>query len=143
MRFGGMESEALEDVLLSGWVDGRLVAASLKGEQPFGYQGSVGAFNEVAAEVRCPRCGGLTTMVVNLYFGLRNQIRYSLGDQVEWVNTRLGVQNGGRPSEGNLDGEGYAECPLCKKDFFLVAEIRGDRLVRVRPDLQRQPLIPD
>ena len=99
-------------------------------------------YNEIAVELKCPRCGQAASMVVDLYFGYRDQIKYSIGDVVAWHAGRA-VQNGGRPADGELDGEGYAECPACKKDFFVVVEIRDDRLVRVRPDLQKKPWIPD
>jgi hypothetical protein len=102
----------------------------------------VAAYNEVTLELKCPRCHGTASMIVNLYFGFRDQLTYAVGDEIHWRDGRA-VQNGGRPPGGNLDGEGYAECPLCKKDFFVVVEVRNDKLLGARPNPSRKPYIPD
>jgi hypothetical protein len=59
-----------------------------------------------------------------LYFGLRNQLTYDLGEKYRWTNSPL-VKNGGRPPEGTLDGEGYTECPICQKDFFVIVRVQN------------------
>ena len=81
-------------------------------------------------------------MTVDLYFGQRDQLVYKVGDPCVWVPNK-GVRKGGRPSGGDLDGEGYTECPFCHRDFFVVVEVRGDVLRGARPDATRSPLIPD
>jgi len=81
-------------------------------------------------------------MMVNLYFGFRDQLDYNLGDRYEWTSSPH-VENGGRPADGNLDGEGYTECPLCQKDFFVIVRVRKDILESVHPDTEKKPLIPD
>ena len=98
------------------------------------------AYNHITAHLQCPRCGKGASMTVDLYFGLRDQTDYKLGEIYRWRVGRS-VQNGGRPSHGDLDGEGYAECPICRKDFFLVATVRGDVLENVQPDPNKKPLI--
>ncbi len=81
-------------------------------------------------------------MIVDLYFGLRDQLNYKLGDTYRW---RIGrsVNNGGRPVGGNLEGEGYTECPRCHKDFFVLVLVKEDKLESVQPDTHKKPLIPD
>jgi hypothetical protein len=81
-------------------------------------------------------------MTVDLYFGFRDQLNYKLGDAYRWREGRS-VKNDGRPQEGNLDGEGYTECPLCAKDFWVIVRVRNDVLESVEPDTEKKPLIPD
>ncbi|MEZ6049561.1 MAG: hypothetical protein R3C11_29075 [Planctomycetaceae bacterium] len=90
----------------------------------------------------CPRCGSTESMEVDLYFGFRNQIEYNLGDEIVWVERKI-VKNGGRPPEGDLKGEAYTECPSCKKDFFVEAIVRGDKLIEVQVDHTRPGYVPD
>ncbi len=97
-------------------------------------------YNILAAEMECPRCGDPAEFRVQLHFGRRELVDYRLGDRYSWV-PRKAVQNGGRPPDGDLDGEGYTECPLCAKDFFVCVEIRGDRLSGARPDTSREPYV--
>ena len=97
------------------------------------------AFNQLPARLQCPRCGRESDMMVDLYFGLRDQLEYKLGDTYRW-RTGRSVKNGGRPPEGNLDGEGYTECPLCRKDFFVIVRVRNDVLQSVEPNTWQAPL---
>ena len=99
-------------------------------------------YNKLPAEMVCPRCGASQEFEIDLYFGYRDFIRYELGDSYEW-RPRKAVQNGGRPPNGDLDGEGYTQCSQCEKDFFVCVEIRGDKIVAVRPDISREPYIKD
>jgi hypothetical protein len=101
----------------------------------------MGAFNTVYAEVQCPRCGASAEMAIDLYFGLRYQLTYHLGDTYCWSERKI-PKDSRRPEGGNLDGEGYTECPICNKDFFLVVEVRSDTLERVRPDPDKKPYLP-
>jgi hypothetical protein len=102
----------------------------------------MGTYNILNTEMRCPRCGKESVMKIELYFGYRNLIEYKIGDKVEWL-PRKAVHNGGRPEDGNLDGDGYAEFPRCKRDSFVVVHIRGDVIKRVEADLEREPYMPD
>jgi hypothetical protein len=81
-------------------------------------------------------------MTVGLYFGYRDQLAYMLGDKYRW-RTGRSVKNGGRPPDGDMEGEGYVECPLCRKDFFVIVHLRSDVLQSVEPDTDKKPLIPD
>ena len=101
---------------------------------------NVGIYNCLPAEIKCPRCGVTGRVVIDLYFGLRNLIDYQLGDTVEWRPGKS-VQKGGQPHEGTMDGEGYAECPECGKDYFLLVHVRNDKIVSVSPDPNRAPYI--
>ncbi len=100
------------------------------------------AFNQLSAHLRCSRCGREADVIVDLYFGLRDQRDYKLGDTYLWQDGKS-VKNGGRPPEGNLDGEGYVVCPHCERDSFVVVSVRGDILESARPDTEKKPLIPD
>jgi hypothetical protein len=83
------------------------------------------------AEVTCPYCGQTSKTEVNLYFG--NTIfmdTYAIGDSYKWV-PRKAVQNGGRPENGDIDGEGYAACPHCDTGFYVSVIIRQDRITGV------------
>lgn len=101
----------------------------------------MGAYNTVRAYLRCARCNAPAEMDINIYAGLRNLIEYKIGDEYKWV-PRKAVAKGGRPKGGNIDGEGYAECPKCNKDFFVRILIREDIIVGVEPDYDKRPNIP-
>lgn len=90
-------------------------------------------YNTVEAELRCPCCGSTAIMKVNLYFGDRQLFELKMGDDVPWV-PRKAVQNGGRPTDGNMEGEAYTECPICDREFFVVAHVGEGRLMGVEPD---------
>jgi hypothetical protein len=90
----------------------------------------------------CPRCGQRADVEVDLYFGDVTLDHYRLGDTYRW-RPRKQVKNGGRPEGGDLDGEGYAECPLCGKDFFVIVRVRGDVLEGVTVDADRPGYVPD
>lgn len=99
-------------------------------------------FNRFSFRMKCPRCGCEADFVVDLYFGFRDQITYQKGDVYRWTSSPM-VSKGGRPPEGNLDGEGYTECPECHRDFFVRVLVRNDILQGAIPDLDKKPLIPD
>ena len=65
-----------------------------------------------------------------------------IGDRYPWV-PRKQAQNGGRPENGSLDGEGYMECPRCHKDSFLRVIVRDDVITAVEPDADRHGYIQD
>ncbi|MEW6404724.1 MAG: hypothetical protein AB1649_23250 [Chloroflexota bacterium] len=64
-----------------------------------------------------------------------------MGDQYRWIPNKS-VQNGGRPENGNMDGEEYGECPLCRLDFHVKVLIREDVIAGVEPDLEKASYIP-
>lgn len=70
-------------------------------------------------------------------------VTLSIGDPLPWAAGRLG-KNGGRPEGGNLDGDGYMECPIRRKDSFLMVCVRDDFIQAVvSPTTPKAPYIPD
>jgi hypothetical protein len=89
----------------------------------------------------CPHCHVLASMEIELFFGdTRNLDIYAIGDSYKWIPRKI-VQNGGRPENGNLDGEGYAGCPNCQKDFFVKVVVRNDHIKNVSPDTEKAAYI--
>ncbi|MFN0019119.1 MAG: hypothetical protein ACKVP0_12720 [Pirellulaceae bacterium] len=73
-------------------------------------------------------------MAVDLYFGdTSNCSNLSLGKPYPF-HPQTAVHNRGFPPNGNTDGEGYTECPLCDKDFFVKALIRDGILTGIEFD---------
>lgn len=93
-------------------------------------------YNILIADLSCPHCQRQSRTPVNIYFGFCNLLQYQMGDRVQWV-PRKQPQNGGRPPNGDLDSEGYAECAVCHQDYFVRVSVRADALVDARPDLSR------
>ena len=81
-------------------------------------------------------------MEIDLRLGHCELGRYEPGDTYRWV-TGKAVQNGGRPDGGDMDAEGYTECPACRKDFFVTVAIRQDVIAGVAPDTTKAAYIPD
>ncbi len=96
----------------------------------------MGSYNLIGWRLQCPRCGHIGEIEIEAKVGQLNFLRYRLGDEVQWAPGES-VKRGARPKNGNLDGEGYAECTLCRRDYFLVIEIRNDRIAAVRVDSSR------
>jgi hypothetical protein len=96
----------------------------------------VSLHNILLAEFACPRCDYDGVHEVEFKFGWLDQITYRLGDEVRWAGGH-GGKTLRRPPAGDLDGEGYAECPRCAKDFWVDIDIRGDRVVAAVPDSDR------
>lgn len=99
--------------------------------------------NTLTARFACPRCGETGAIEVETYLGFGNLIAYEIGSRVRWVEGNVAPKNGGRPTGGNMDGEGYAECPLCAKDFWVKIVVRSDVIERIEPDTERMPYISD
>jgi hypothetical protein len=96
--------------------------------------------NLLRATVSCPRSGEVAEMEVELFFGEGGLIESRLGDHVQW-QPRKSVKNGGRPDGGDLDGEGYAVCPICGLDFFLKVLVRADVITGLEPNREKAPHI--
>jgi len=81
-------------------------------------------------------------MEIEFRFGYRNQIHYRLGDKIDWGQDKVVWEPyytlgcGIRPENGNYIGEGYVECELCHRDYFVDIIIENDIIVAVkyRPD---------
>jgi hypothetical protein len=117
------------------------------GSGPFvgrvGITAAMGTCNTILAETSCPRCSARVPVEVACRFGYTAEMfRFRIGDRYAW-RPRKAVQNGGRPEGGDVDGEGYTDCPACGKDFFLKVIVRGDIIQAVEPDPAKQPYLPD
>ncbi|MBK9927631.1 MAG: hypothetical protein IPP66_20365 [Anaerolineales bacterium] len=66
--------------------------------------------------------------------------KFQVGDIYKWISGAA-VQHGGRPDMGNIDGEGYTECPQCRRDFFVKVMIREDRIEGVEPNTEKAAYI--
>lgn len=102
----------------------------------------MGTYNILKTHVKCPRCNQILEQEIELFFGYTSESKtFKIGDKYLW-SLRKQVQNGGRPENGNLDGEGYTECS-CGKDFFVNVIVRDDVLVSVKVNPNRKPYITD
>lgn len=77
-----------------------------------------------------------------MYFGFRDLLEYSIGDEYHWRPGKS-YKNGGRPPDGNDEGDAYGDCDICKKDFFAKVIIQSDRIVGVKQDAGRPGYCPD
>jgi hypothetical protein len=103
----------------------------------------MGTYNYLPVTMDCPRCHETVDVIINCYFGYTSEMKtYRIGDHYEW-RPRKAVQNGGKPEGGNADGEGYADCPACDKDFFVRVVVRGDIIQGVEHDPSKPPFIGD
>jgi hypothetical protein len=113
------------------------------GRQPVPSQRDVkmGTYNTLPTNITCPHCKTLVDVDIDMHFGNTHMMdKFVIGDQYKWVSGKA-LQNGGRPKEGNLDGEGYTECPNCGRDFFVKVVIREDRIESVEPDTEKAAYI--
>lgn len=98
----------------------------------------MGLFNLLNAELICLSCGKNVFSDIELHFGdVSNMASYQIGDAYTWRKNKA-IQNGGRPPNGNLKGEGYMECPNCEKDFFVTVIIQNDVIIRVEIDKNKK-----
>lgn len=104
----------------------------------------MGNYNTVIAPVTCPRCGANVRAEIEVRFGDTSKlVTLNIGDRVPWAAGRL-EKNGGRPERGNLDGDGYMECPSCRKDSFLTVYVRDDVIKAVgQTKIPKAQYIPD
>ena len=101
----------------------------------------MGTYNEIYLEMECPRCNQVGKQCIQLHFGdTRYLTELNIGDEYPWIE-RKSVQNGGRPENGDFEGEGYVECKNCKKDFFVKAIVRSDILKEIQVDKEKKPYI--
>ncbi len=102
----------------------------------------MGLFNILNTKITCPGCGTESETEIEFSLGLKNQVRYNSGDKIIW-RTGKSLQNGGRPENGDIDAEGYAECPKCNKDFFVWIAVRNDVIQTAEVNLEKKGYIPD
>lgn len=94
-------------------------------------------YNILLISLECPHCHRREMVEVETFFGFGNLINYSVGDSVSWVAGNRLPKNGGRPDGGDLNGEGYCECPHCGLDYFVVVEVRNDTILGATIDKSR------
>jgi hypothetical protein len=98
--------------------------------------------SKLSVEMCCPRCNQEQKMETQLPFGCIAERHYQIGDKIEWRANRPG-DKGGRPDNGNLQKEVWSTCPTCRRDFWLIASVRDDRIEKVDIDSSRSVMIPD
>ncbi len=102
----------------------------------------MGTYNTIFQTLDCPRCGATVDLDIELHFGNTAMMKtLSLGDRYHWIIGNKSAKNGGRPEQGNCEGEGYTECPSCKKDFWLKAIVEKDILVSIQVNNEKAPYI--
>lgn len=103
----------------------------------------MGIYNVLHTSLTCPRCSKAVETTIDCYFGYVSEMAdLKIGDRYPW---REGVQpqNGGRPENGSVDGEGYMECSYCHKDSFLRVIVRADVITGVEADTERRGYVSD
>jgi hypothetical protein len=86
----------------------------------------MGSNNILHARIICPSCEQIVPAEIEVGFGeTRQAYQYTIGDRYDW-RPQASFQNGGRPENGNLDGEGKTNCPACGDDIPVKVVIRND-----------------
>jgi hypothetical protein len=87
-------------------------------------------YNSLFTDLDCPHCHENVDVQIMLCFGDVNEYTYVLGDNYNWLSDEPS-HSGGRPEDGNMDGEGYEICPRCGSVFNISVEIRNDIITRI------------
>jgi hypothetical protein len=105
------------------------------------YRGYMAPSHTLFIKMICPSCNVIAELEIELNFGdPRKQYQYTVGDRMDW-RPRASHQNGGRPKNGNLDGEGSACCSNCGDRYIVKVIIREDQIVDVLFDAEKSPFI--
>jgi DNA-directed RNA polymerase subunit RPC12/RpoP len=98
--------------------------------------------NRVYATLKCPRCSSEQEFEIEVELGHGGLLKeYRIGDEVEW-DPWHDEEHGGRPKDGTIVKDGYVECEVCRKDFFVKVFVRHDRIEKVEVDESRTGYIP-
>jgi hypothetical protein len=101
----------------------------------------MGSYNILHATTTCPRTGETGPVGIEFTFGLLDFRDYRVGDTIDWgVKGLRGPRQ--RPGGGNFEGEGYVECPVCHKDYWVGITVRADVITDVRVDTSRPGRVP-
>ena len=100
----------------------------------------MGFFNTLTAETECPACRQQAMFEIQFKYGHTRQLRYSLGQPLEW-----GANNIGKPGCRKVLASGIAgPCPHCGEehldfDLFIERDVIVDvkPVAKVRPDPSR------
>jgi len=99
-------------------------------------------FNTLSASLKCPYCGQSAAHRVKLAFGeTRVMGRYQLGDRYPW-RPGLPVERGGRPQDGDFQGDSTSRCPVCHQVFNVHVRIHNDIIRSIEPDQARHAAKP-
>src|SRR5882757_2269520 len=102
----------------------------------------MGSYNLLHATTTCPRCGTIGPVEIEFTFGRLDFHDYAPGDSIDWGTK--GLRNPGRrPLGGNFEGEGYVECPVCGKDYWVWITVRNDAITDLWVDKGRPGHIPE
>lgn len=103
----------------------------------------MGTYNILRTEIECPRCKRIAVQEIDLHFGYTNEVlEFNLGEKYLWHFGR-DSKNGGRPENGNIDGEGYVVCELCRRDYFVKVVVRNDVIENIDFDSTKKPFVKD
>ena len=69
-------------------------------------------------------------------------LEFNLGDKYRWHFGKE-FQSGGRPENGNIEGEGYVVCEICRRDFFVKVAVKNDVIECVEFDSTKKPFLKD
>lgn len=102
----------------------------------------MGIYNIIGYRGSCPHCETTRDFEVQVKFGFCDVFSYAIGDEYRWLPEGDPPlrRHEPRPPRGDLDGSGWAECPVCDEDFFVVVDIRNDVIMRVVVDKTRPGL---
>jgi hypothetical protein len=101
----------------------------------------MGSYNILHATTTCPRCGETGPVEIEFTFGQLDFHDYEVGDTIDWGVKGLREPRQ-RPVGGNFEGEGYVECPVCHKDYWVWITVRQDVITDVWVDSGRPGHIP-
>lgn len=78
----------------------------------------MGTYNILRAKIECPRYSRIAGQEIDLHFGYTNEmLEFNLGDKYFWCSGRE-LQNGGRPENGNINGEDMLSVNFAKETFL-------------------------
>lgn len=103
----------------------------------------MGTYNILKTKIECPRCNKIVAQEIDLHFGYTNEmLEFNLGDKYRWHFGKES-QNGGRPENGDIEGEGYVVCEICRGDFFVKVAVKNDVIESVEFDSSKKPFLKD
>lgn len=83
------------------------------------------AFNKLVISTECPNCKTYTCFEAEFKFGFTKLDTYAVGEKIQWGKKGVGHS---RPKDGNYIGDGYIECPICHKDFWINIFVIDDKI---------------